>query len=104
MNEQVAMHACCEPLVRPFIQAVSQRTVPLILDTTGAGRGCHLLIAAVGYLPPCVGCWVAGRLRQPWHHTSAELQAELLTYVQTLLPPEAMSWFWLTVSFQALRR
>lgn len=87
-SEQVAIRACYEPLVRPFIQAASQRTVPLILDTTSAGRGCHLLTAAIGYHHRAVPVgWQGGEGSRG--HTSAQEQEELLSYVHTLLPHEA---------------
>src|SRR5262245_44352445 len=49
INEQVNEQACYEPIIRPFLQALSHRTVPLLLDTTAAGIDCHLLTVAVGY-------------------------------------------------------
>jgi len=88
MNETVALRDCYEPIIRPFIDAASQRTVPLILDTTSAGRGCHLLTAAIGYHHRAVPvAWVGGEGSRG--HTDAQTQTEFLTYVQTLFPAAA---------------
>ena len=88
MNTHVSIRVCYEPIIKPFIQAASQRTLPLILDTTGAGQDCHLLTASIGYykrgLPVA---WTAGKGSRG--HTGAKTQLEILSYVQTLVPPEA---------------
>ena len=55
-NEQVDERANYQPIIQPFLQALSARTVPLILDTTAAGVNCHLL---------------DGRARQPRPHRRA---------------------------------
>ena len=88
MNDHVSIRSCYEPIIKPFIQAASQRTLPLILDTTSAGQDCHLLTASIGYykrgLPVA---WTAGEGDRG--HTDAQTQCDLLTYVQTLVPPDA---------------
>lgn len=88
MNETMTIRACYEPIVRPFIQAASQRTVPLILDTTSAGRNCHLLTAAIGYHHRAVPvAWEGGEGSRG--HTDAQTQEHLLRYVETLFAADA---------------
>lgn len=75
MNEHVSIRACYEPIIKPFIQTASQRTLPLILDTTSAGQDCHLLTASIGYykrgLPVA---WTAGKGGRG--HTDAKTQCQ----------------------------
>jgi hypothetical protein len=87
MNENVDERACYEPIIKPFLQAMSKTTMPLILDTTAAGANCHMLTVAIGYQRRA--------LPVTWHsdkgdrgHTDASLQISLLHYVFTLLPAD----------------
>ena len=38
-----------QPIIQPFLQALSRVTIPIILDTSEMGVNCHLLMVAVGY-------------------------------------------------------
>ena len=88
MNGYIAIRDCYEPIIRPFITAASQRTLPLILDTTDAGRNCHLLTASIGYCHRALPvAWIGGEGSRG--HTSASTQGDLLSYIQTLIPPGA---------------
>ena len=49
MNEAVSQETYYQPIIEPFVQAMSAATVPLILDTTDAGRYCRTLTVALGY-------------------------------------------------------
>lgn len=88
MNERVPRRDCYGPLIQPFVRAASEGTLPLILDTTGAGRGCHLLVASIGYQRRALPvAWKAGAGERG--HTDAQTQQALLRYVETLMPAEA---------------
>lgn len=85
INKQLNERTIYEPIIRPFLQAMSQTTVPLILDTTEAGIDCHLLTLAVGYQHRALPiAWQAGEGSRG--HTSGDEQVVLLQYAQTLLP------------------
>jgi len=87
-NDNVSIRACYEPIIKPFIQAASQRTLPLILDTTSAGRDCHLLTASIGYYKRALPvAWTGGEGSRG--HTAAKTQLDLVSYVQTLVPADA---------------
>lgn len=87
-DEQVKERELYEPIIRPFVQAVSQATVLLILDTTAAGVNCHLLTVALGYQRRALPlAWQAGPGKRG--HTSGQSQVELLEYVQQWLPEQA---------------
>lgn len=88
MNEKVYERACYEPIIKPFLQAMSKATLPLILDTTASGVNCHTLTVAVGYHQRA--------LPITWHsdkggrsHTDGDTQVSLLEHVFTLLPVDA---------------
>jgi hypothetical protein len=88
MNPQLRERTIYEPIIRPFVEAMSQTTVPLILDTTEAGVDCHLLTLALGYQRRALPlAWQAGEGRRG--HTSGDEQVALLQYGQTLLPNKA---------------
>lgn len=88
LNEQVREREIYEPIIKPYLQAVSQATVPLLIDTTDMGLNCHTLTVALGYqrrgLPITWECGPGSR-----GHTSGDRQVALLTYVRTLLVEEA---------------
>lgn len=87
-NEQLNERACYQPLIKPFLQAMSQTTLPLILDTTEVGVNCHLLMVALGYQRRALPVvWQAGEGSRG--HTEGALQVELLTYSAQLLPETA---------------
>src|SRR5262245_36362584 len=48
-DDQVQEREIYEPVIRPFVQAVSRATMLLILDTTAAGVNAHLLTVALAY-------------------------------------------------------
>jgi hypothetical protein len=84
INKQVNEQVCYEPIIRPFLQALSRRTVPLLLDTTAAGIDCHLLMVAVGYHQRALPvAWRAGEGDRG--HTASESQVELLQQVAAYL-------------------
>lgn len=86
-NEQVDERACYEPIIKPFVQALSGSTIPLILDTTDAGLNSHLLTVAVGYQRRALPvAWQGGEGSRG--HTSGQTQVELLDYVTTLIPSD----------------
>lgn len=88
LNEQVDEHASYEPIIRPFLQALSKRTIPLMLDTTAAGLNCHLLTVAVGYHQRALPvAWRSGLGERG--HTAGETQVELLQQVAGYLPTSA---------------
>lgn len=88
LNEQVDEQAIYEPIIRPFLQALSKRTIALLLDTTAAGRDCHLLTVAVGYHQRALPvAWRSGSGERG--HTSGETQVELLQQVTGYLPATA---------------
>jgi hypothetical protein len=85
INEQVDERACYEPIIMPFLQAVSTRTVPLLLDTTAAGVNCHLLTVAVGYQQRALPvAWRSGEGDRG--HTDGFTQIDLLQQVAGYLP------------------
>lgn len=87
-NEQLDEQACYQPIIQPFLQALSQATVPLILDTTEAGVNGHLLTVAVGYQRRALPVvWQAGEDSRG--HTDGDTQVGLLRYTAGLLPAEA---------------
>src|SRR5687768_10199026 len=87
-DEQVKERELYEPIIKPFVQAVSQATVLLILDTTAAGVNCHLLTVALGYQRRALPlAWQADQGKRG--HTSGQTQVELLEYVQQWLPEQA---------------
>lgn len=87
-NEQVNERALYQPIIKPFLQAKSRATVPLIVDTTDAGRNCHLLTVAVGYQRRALPVvWQAGEGSRG--HTDGHIQVDLLRYTADLLPAEA---------------
>ena len=49
MNAAVEVDRFYGPFIRPFVQARHQHMLPLILDSSPAGRHCQMLMAAVGY-------------------------------------------------------
>jgi len=88
MNERVDEKAIYQPLIKPFVEAMGQATIPLILDTTSAGVDCHLLTVALGYhhrALPLV--WRAGEGKRG--HTKGKEQIELLNQVLPWLPEAA---------------
>lgn len=88
MNQAVAQETYYEPIIKPFVQAMSAATVPLILDTTGSGGNCRTLTVALGYQRralPIVWQSEAG----PRGHTDGQLQTALLEKVIPLLEPES---------------
>lgn len=88
MNERVSQCDGYGPFIRPFVEAASAGTLPLILDTTDAGRNCHLLMASIGYQRRALPvAWEAGAGERG--HTDAQTQVELLRYVETLIPDGA---------------
>ena len=88
MNEQVQEQRVYQPLIKPFIEAMSHSTLPVILDTTTAGINCHLLTVAIGYQRRALPViWQAGQGKRG--HTSGQVQIELLGQLLAWLPPEA---------------
>lgn len=87
-NEQFDERTCYRPLIQPFLQALNRSTMPIILDTTGMGVNCHLLMVAVGYQRRALPLvWQAGEGSRG--HTEGELQVGLLNYTSQLLPTTA---------------
>ena len=87
-NEQLDERAYYRPIIRPFLQALSRTTIPIILDTTEMGVNCHMLMVAVGYQRRALPVvWQAGQGSRG--HTDGDLQVGLLTYTAQLLPPTA---------------
>lgn len=87
-DEQVQERVIDEPVIRPFVQAVSQATMLLILDTTAAGVNSHLLTVAMGYQQRALPlAWQAGVGKRG--HTTGQSQVELLTEVTQGLPEPA---------------
>lgn len=88
MNDQVQEQRTYQPLIRPFVEAMSHSTLPVILDTTAAGINCHLLTVAIGYQRRALPViWQAGQGKRG--HTSGQVQIELLRQLLAWLPPEA---------------
>jgi DDE family transposase len=87
-DEQVQERAIYEPVIRPFIQAVSQATMLLILDTPAVGVNGHLLTVALGYQRRALPlAWQAGEGKRG--HTPGQSQVELLEDVTQWLPGQA---------------
>jgi hypothetical protein len=87
-NEHINEREHYGPLIQPFLHALSQSTVPLILDTTDIGLNCHLLTVAVGYQRRALPVvWQAGEGSRG--HTDGHLQVGLLNYTASLLPAAA---------------
>ncbi len=87
-NEQVEERACYQPIIQPFLQALSRATIPLILDTSEMGLNCHMLMVAVGYQRRALPVvWQAGEGSRG--HTEGNLQVGLLSYTAQLLPDSA---------------
>jgi len=50
MNERLDVEACYRPFITPFVQArCRHQMVPLIVDSSPAGRYCQALMAGIGY-------------------------------------------------------
>ena len=49
MNSSVEVDRFYSPFIRPFVWAHRRHMLPLILDSSPAGRHCQMLIAACGY-------------------------------------------------------
>lgn len=87
-NEQVEERAYYQPIIQPFLQALSRATIPIILDTSEMGLNCHLLMVAVGYQRRALPVvWQAGEGSRG--HTDGDLQVGLLSYTAQLLPDTA---------------
>lgn len=87
-NEQVKDRDYYQPIIQPFLQALSRVTIPIILDTSEIGLNCHLLMVAVGYQRRALPVvWQAGEGSRG--HTDGDLQIDLLTYTAQLLPDTA---------------
>lgn len=87
-DEQVKEREIYEPVILPFVQAVSQATMLLILDTTAAGVNAHLLTVALAYQRRALPlAWQAGEGKRG--HTTGQSQVELLEYVAQWLPDQA---------------
>lgn len=87
-NEHIDEREYYQPIIQPFLQAMSQSTIPLILDTTDVGLNCHLLTVAVGYQRRALPVvWQAGEGSRG--HTDGDVQVGLLNYTASLLPDEA---------------
>jgi len=88
MNKQVAKDEVYQPIIKQFVQAKSQATLPVILDTTSAGVDCHLLTIALGYQKRALPLiWQAGEGKRG--HTTGVRQVDLLEQALPLLPEEA---------------
>lgn len=88
MNEHIDERNYYEPIIRPFLQAMSKATIPLILDTTDVGLNCHLLTLAVGYQRRALPVvWQAGEGSRG--HTDGQEQVDLLRYAHSILPASA---------------
>ena len=88
MEQGVELGRCYAPIIEPFLQAMNQVTMPLILDTTGAGANSHLLTLSVGYQQRALPvAWRAGRGKRG--HSDGATQIELLTAFQGQLPDQA---------------
>lgn len=88
MNEHVDEWVWYRAIIGPFLQAVSSASVPLILDTTAAGIGCHVLTVAVGYHQRALPItWRAGQGSRG--HTDALTHIGLLERVATQLALDA---------------
>jgi hypothetical protein len=87
-NEQLDERACYQPIIQPFLQALSRTTIPIIVDTTEMGVNCHLLMVAVGYQRRALPIvWQAGQGSRG--HTDGDLQIGLLNYTAHLLAQTA---------------
>lgn len=85
MNERIDRHAVYNALIRPFVQAMSHSSLPLILDTTAVGANCHLLTLSLAYQQRALPlAWEAGKGKRG--HTSARQQQALLSEVAELMP------------------
>lgn len=88
MNEHVDEWTWYRAIIGPFLQAVSGASLPLILDTTAAGIGCHVLMVAVGYHQRALPVtWHAGQGSRG--HTDALTHIGLLERVATQLTHDA---------------
>lgn len=87
-NEHINERDYYRPIIQPFLQALSQSTIPLILDTTDVGLACHLLAVAVGYQRRALPVvWQAGPGSRG--HTDGHTQVGLLNYTAALLSDQA---------------
>ncbi len=88
MAEQIEVSAIYEPVIRPYLQAVSHAVIPLILDTTSAGVNCHLLTVGLAYQGRALPlAWNAGYGARG--HTTGQVQIALLERVAAQLPSKA---------------
>jgi len=87
-NEQINEQEYYQPIIKPFLEAMSRTTLPIILDTTEMGLNCHLLMVALGYQRRALPIvWQAGEGSRG--HTDGNLQVGLLNYTAHLLPETA---------------
>lgn len=59
-NRHVDVEAYYRPFITPFVQARGQRGMPLIIDSSPAGRYCQMLVASIGYIRRLIDCLVKG--------------------------------------------
>ena len=90
-NKAIEVRAWYEPLAKQWIEAQWQhlREIRLIVDGTKVGFGHQLLMVSIAYRRrsiPIAWTW----LKQVRGHSSGQKQIELLKYVKTLLPRQAV--------------
>jgi hypothetical protein len=89
MNHHVDEAAYYRPFITPFVQARSCRALPLIIDSSPAGRYCQMLMTSMGYCRRALPLsWAVRRGKKG--HFPAETHREVLDRAAELLPREAM--------------
>jgi hypothetical protein len=86
-NEHVDVKAYYRPFILPFVQARSCRALPLIIDSSPAGRYCQMLMTSIGYCRRALPLSWAVRKGQKGDFP-ADTHQEVLDRAADLLPPK----------------
>ncbi|MFQ6059503.1 MAG: transposase [Anaerolineae bacterium] len=89
MNEHVDAGAYYHPFIAPFVQARSRMALPLIIDSSAAGRYCQMLMVSIGYRRRALPLTWKVRRGQKGNFKAGDHQ-EVLDRAAEFLPAEAL--------------
>lgn len=88
MNRRVDVGDYYRPFITPFVQARSKMALPLIIDSSPAGRYCQMLMTSIGYHRRALPLTWKARKGQKGNFPAEDHQ-EVLDSAAELLPTEA---------------